>query len=145
MSELPNDPLALAQACAEAMYERDIAARELGIGITAVGPGAAELTMRVRQDMLNGHGMCHGGFIFALADTAFAYACNSRNNNTVAQGCSIDYVAPGLPDALLTATAEERNQAGRTGVYDVTVTDDKGQVIALFRGKSYRIKGEVLG
>ena len=100
--------------------------------------------MIVRPDMLNGHEICHGGFIFTLADSAFAYACNSYNLNTVASGCAIEFTAPAQRGATLTATAHERQLAGRTGVYDVEVANERGEAIALFRGKSYRIKGHLI-
>ena len=113
------------------------------MAIEQVQPGSARLTMAVRQDMVNGHGICHGGMLFALADTAFAYACNSYNRNTVASACHIDFLAPGKLGDTLVAEAVERSQSGRTGVYDVTVRTSAGQTLALFRGKSYRIQGEV--
>jgi acyl-CoA thioesterase len=94
--------------------------------------------------MLNGHGTCHGGYIFTLADSAFAYACNSYNLTTVAAGCTIDYLAPGREGDVLTAIAQERSASGRTGVYDIEVINQRGEKIALFRGKSYRIKGHVI-
>jgi acyl-CoA thioesterase len=100
--------------------------------------------MPVRDDMLNGHGLCHGGLIFTLADSAFAYACNSRNQNTVASGCTIDYLAPGQPGDILSAEAIEQSLAGRTGVYDITVSNQDGKRLALFRGRSHSIKGGVL-
>lgn len=137
-------PQALAEACIDSLYDKDIAAQALGIKIVSVEPGKATITMPVREDMLNGHATCHGGYLFALADTAFAYACNGRNAPTVAQGCTIDFVKPGRPGELLTAVAEERNLAGRTGLYDVTVINPDGEAIAHFRGKSYRIRGTVL-
>ncbi len=137
-------PEALAQAVAEAMYARDPAVRAFGIRIDEVGPGHARLSMPVRDDMLNGHGLCHGGLIFTLADSAFAYACNSRNQNTVASGCTIDYLAPGQPGDVLVAVAVEQSLAGRTGVYDVTVSNQDGKRLALFRGRSASIKGGVL-
>ncbi|GAC1519412.1 MAG: hydroxyphenylacetyl-CoA thioesterase PaaI [Collimonas sp.] len=135
----------LAEATAKAMFERDQASQALGTQIVGMGPGSAQLTMRVRPDMLNGHSTCHGGFIFALADSAFAFACNSHNRNTVASGCSIDYLAPSYAGDILTAHAAEQSRAGRTGVYDVTICNQAGARIALFRGRSYQIKGEVLG
>ena len=138
------DPQALAEATVQAMFPRDNASQALGMRILEVAPGRARMSMLVRSDMLNGHATCHGGFIFALADSSFAFACNSRNLNTVASGCSIDYVAPALRDDVLTAEAQERTLTGRTGVYDITVSNQDGKVIALFRGKSYRIKGEVI-
>ena len=134
----------LAEATRDAMYSRDRAAQALGIQIQAIRPGFAVLSMKVRGDMVNGHHICHGGMIFTLADTAFAYACNSHNKNTVASACNIDFLAPGREGAVLTAEAQEQSLSGRTGVYDVTVRDDSGRVIALFRGKSYRISGEVI-
>ena len=112
--------------------------------IAAVAPGRAEMTMTVRADMLNGHAICHGGFIFTLADSAFAFACNSYNLNTVASGCGIDFLAPAREGDILKAVAHERSAAGRTGVYDIEVTNQDGHKIALFRGKSYRIKGHVI-
>lgn len=139
-----TDPQTLAEAVAAAMYERDTAARSMGIAIEQVGPGWARLSMSVRPDMLNGHGVCHGGFIFALADTSFAYACNSGNRVTLASGCSIEFLAPGRPGSLLRAEARQRSAGGRTGVYDIEVSDADGVLIALFRGKSYRIAGEVI-
>ncbi|MBN8443156.1 MAG: hydroxyphenylacetyl-CoA thioesterase PaaI [Thauera sp.] len=141
---VPTDPQALAEAVAAAMWSRDRAAQALGIRIDSVGPGHAKLSMPVRGDMVNGHHICHGGLIFALADTAFAYACNAYNRNTVASGCNIDFVAPGKEGDTLQAEAVERALSGRTGVYDVTVRDSAGKAIAHFRGKSYRIAGEVI-
>lgn len=142
--ESSQDPQALAQAVAEAMWSRDHAAQALGIRIESVAPGKASLLMDVRQDMLNGHNICHGGMIFSLADTAFAYACNAYNQTTVASACAIDFLAPARKGDTLRATATERSLAGRTGVYDIDVTDLNGREIALFRGKSYRIAGEVI-
>ena len=140
----PEQAQALADAAAQAMYSRDNATQSLGMKILQVRPGYARLSMLVRRDMLNGHATCHGGFIFTLADSAFAFSCNSRNLNTVASGCSIEFVAPAFADDVLTAEAQEQALAGRTGVYDITVSNQDGKKIALFRGKSYRIKGEVV-
>jgi acyl-CoA thioesterase len=140
----PQEAQALAERVAEAMYALDRASQSMGMKIAAVGPGHAELTMTVRQDMLNGHAICHGGFVFALADSAFAYACNSYNLTTVASGCSIDFVAPAHEGDLLAAVAKERSVSGRTGVYDIEVTNQRGERVAFFRGKSYRIKGHVV-
>ena len=139
-----DEARALAERVAAAMYARDTATQALGIRVESVGPGRAELSMPVRADMLNGHEICHGGFIFTLADSAFAYACNSYNLNTVASGCSIDFIAPARSGDLLTAKAHERQLAGRTGVYDVEVANQRGETVALFRGKSYRIKGHLI-
>lgn len=135
---------ALAQACSEAMHANDHAAQAMGIEIVDVGPGYAKLQMTVRKDMLNGHNMSHGGFLFAMADTAFAHACNSYNRVTVASGCSIDYIAPGFEGDRLTAIATERQRKGRTGVYDVTVLNQNNEELAYFRGKSYQIKGTLV-
>ncbi len=139
-----GEPQALAERVAAAMYARDLASQALGMRIDDVGPGHARLTMSVRADMLNGHAICHGGFIFALADSAFAFACNSYNHNTVASGCAIDFVAPAREGDVLCATAAERSVSGRTGVYDIEVANQRGETIALFRGKSYRISGNVV-
>ena len=140
----PAEARDLAERVAAAMYERDTASKALGMTIVQVTAGHAELTMPVRADMLNGHAICHGGFIFTLADSAFAFACNSYNFNTVASGCGIDFVAPAREGDVLTARARERALAGRTGIYDVEVANQRGATVALFRGKSYRIKGHLL-
>ena len=140
----PAAALALAQAAGAAMYERDRASMGMGIRLGEIRPGYARMTMPVRADMLNGHQTCHGGYIFALADSAFAFACNSHNQNTVGAGCTIDYLAPGRQDDVLTAEAVEQALAGKSGVYDVKVSNQDGRLIALFRGKSIRIAGEVV-
>jgi len=138
------DPQALAELAGNAMFERDTATQALGMRLTGIGPGFARMTMTVRADMLNGHRTCHGGFIFTLADSAFAMACNSYNYNTVAAGCSIDFLAPGREHDVLTAEALEQALGGKTGVYDIKVSNQDGRVIALFRGKSHRIGGLVV-
>ncbi len=135
---------ALAHAVGKAMWARDNATLALGMTLSAIGPGSATMTMPVRRDMLNGHQMCHGGFIFTLADSAFAYACNSHNINTVAAGCQIDFLAPAREGEVLEADATERAITGRTGVYDIAVRVRGGRQIALFRGKSHRIGGDVI-
>jgi acyl-CoA thioesterase len=140
----PAEAQALAERVAASMWARDGATQGLGMRIVRVAPGYAELQMTVRRDMLNGHAICHGGFIFLLADSAFAYACNSYNLNTVASGCGIDFLAPAREGDVLTAIGHERSASGRTGVYDIEVVNQRGEKIALFRGKSYRIKGHVL-
>jgi len=137
-------PQALAEKVAAAMYARDPASQGLGITLDGVGAGCATMSMAIRADMLNGHGSCHGGFIFTLADSAFAFACNSYNLNTVGAACSIDYLAPGRQGDVLTATAREQALAGKSGVYDVTVVNQEGRTVALFRGKSLRVGGHVL-
>ena len=140
----PTKNQTLAEAVAEAMWARDRAANALGIRIESVGPGVSHLSMPVRGDMVNGHHICHGVMIFSLADTAFAYACNSYNKNTVASACHIDFLAPAKEGDLLEAEAIEQSASGRTGVYDITVRVTGGKTVALFRGKSYRINGEVI-
>jgi len=137
-------PQALAEAAGAAMFARDAASQALGMKLVEIRPGYARMTMPVRSDMLNGHQTCHGGFIFALADSAFAFACNSHNHTTVGAGCTIDYLAPGRMEDLLTAEAVERTLVGKTGIYDVTVSNQEGKMIATFRGKSHRVAGEVV-
>lgn len=139
-----SDPQALAELAGKTMYERDPASQALGMTLDAILPGFARMRMRVREDMLNGHGTCHGGYIFMLADSAFAFACNSHNFNTVGAGCTIDYLAPGRAGDVLVAEAVEQALAGKTGVYDVVVTDQDGRKVALFRGKSHRVPGHVV-
>lgn len=134
----------LAEATAAAMWSRDRASQALNMKIVQVQPGSSLLTMPVRTDMVNGHHICHGGLIFTLADTAFAYACNSYNRNTVASACHIDFLAPAKEGDILEAEAVEQSASGRTGVYDITVRTTHGKLVALFRGKSYRISGEVI-
>jgi acyl-CoA thioesterase len=139
-----SDPQALAELAGKAMYERDPASQKLGMTLDEIRPGYARMSMRVREDMLNGHGTCHGGYIFMLADSAFAFACNSHNFATVGAGCSIDYLAPGRAGDLLTAVATEQALTGKTGVYDIVVTSHDGRKVALFRGKSHRVSGHVV-
>jgi acyl-CoA thioesterase len=143
--QVPSDPLVLAQDVGAAMYEVDRASQHLGIKLIEIAPGYARMTMTVRVDMLNGHQTCHGGLLFSLADSTFAFACNSRNVSTVASGCTIDFLAPAFEGDVLTAVAQERSLAGRTGVYDVTITNQDGKSLAVFRGRSYRIKGQIVG
>ncbi|WDY60505.1 hydroxyphenylacetyl-CoA thioesterase PaaI [Pseudomonas sp. PSKL.D1] len=144
MNDLQRSPTELALACADAMFARDNATQALGISLLGAGPGCATLRMPVRADMIQGHGTCHGGFLFALADSAFAFACNSYDEATVALGCSIDYVAPAMRDDVLTATATELSRKGRTGLYDVRIENQHGALIAMFHGKSYKVRGTVL-
>ena len=139
-----DDPQALAILAGKTMYERDPASQALGMTLDAIRPGYARMRMRVRDDMLNGHGTCHGGYIFMLADSAFAFACNSHNFNTVGAGCTIDYLAPGRAGDVLAAEAVEQALSGKTGVYDVVVTDQDGRKVALLRGKSHRVAGHVV-
>ncbi|MGZ8317024.1 MAG: hydroxyphenylacetyl-CoA thioesterase PaaI [Telluria sp.] len=137
------DPQVLAELAGKTMYERDPASQALGMVLADIRPGYARMTMPVRRDMLNGHQTCHGGYIFMLADSAFAFACNSHNQNTVGAGCTIDYIAPGREGDLLSAEAVEQALTGKTGVYDIKVSNQDGRLIALFRGKSHRVGGLV--
>jgi len=126
----------LARACAEAMWAEDHASPSLGMRLEAVAPGQAVLSMTVGETMVNGHGICHGGFIFTLADSAFAYACNSHGERAVAQHCAITFLRPGRRGETLRAEATERARAGRSGITDVRVTGADGTVVAEFRGQS---------
>jgi acyl-CoA thioesterase len=138
---MADDALALARASAEAMWADDSASRGLGMCIEDVGPGRATLSLPVTAEMVNGHGMCHGGFIFALADSAFAFACNSYGERAVAQHCAITFVRPGRLGETLRAAAAEILREARSGIYDVRVTGGDGSVIAEFRGHSRIIGG----
>jgi len=135
------DPETRAREVGRLMAADDRAAQHLGIELLDIGPGRARMRMRVRRELTNGHGICHGGYIFLLADTTFAYACNSHNQRAVAAGCSIEFLAPAHEGDVLTADGVEQHLAGRHGVYDMTVHDQHGKLIALFRGKSATIKG----
>lgn len=137
-------PEEVAKAVSETMYRKDKATQDLGIALKSIGPGTAVMTMRVTDNMLNGHGTCHGGYIFTLADSTFAFACNSYNQNTVAQGAQIDFLRPVAPDSFLTASAIEVSRSKRTGVYDITVIDQEDNIVAVFRGKSHTIKGQMI-
>lgn len=130
---------AIAEKVRDVMFADDAASRMLGLQIAEIAPGRAVLTMTVRPDMLNGFAICHGGLIATLADSAFAFACNSRNALTVASGFGIDILKSAKLDDVLTATAEETSLAGRTGLYDITVRNQHGDLIAMFRGRSYRL------
>lgn len=143
MAEATNpDAQRTAELVREVMFKDDHASRMMGIEVVDVGPGRCVARMTVRRDMLNGFGIAHGGLVTTLADSAFAFACNSHNEVTVASGFSVDLVAPGREGDVLTARAEESNKAGRTGVYDIEVTNQRGERVALFRGRSYTIKGK---
>lgn len=141
---LPADTQQLAELSAQVMYDNDAASQGLGMQLVSVSPGCSGMSMTIRRDMLNGHKTCHGGFIFSLADSAFAFACNSRNEVTVASGCTIDFLAPAFEGDVLTAEAVEYSLAGRVGVYDVHVRNQNGKRIAVFRGRSYRLRGQVV-
>ena len=129
-------PDELARACADAMLASDPASAGMGLALQSVSPGAARMAMPVASRMVNGHGICHGGYIFSLADTAFAVACNSLNERAVASQCSITFLRPAREGDQLVATAAQRAVAGRTGIYDVQVATADGQLIAEFRGHS---------
>ncbi|MGK2285038.1 hydroxyphenylacetyl-CoA thioesterase PaaI [Pedomonas sp. V897] len=134
----------LAQRVAARMFNEDKASQAMGMSVEAAGDGWARVSMIVRADMLNGHGTCHGGFLFVLADSAFAFACNSRNERTVAQHCSITFLKPVPAGARLIAEARRQAGSGRSGVYDVLVTGHDGEAVAIFRGLSRRIQGEII-
>ncbi len=134
----------IAQACADALWQTDNTSQSLGMQINSVSPGNAELTMAVRPDMTNGHGTCHGGFIFTLADSAFAFACNTYDERTVAQHAQITFIAPAKSGDKLIASAVERSRTGRSGIYDITVTLEDGKPIAEFRGHSRTVGGSII-
>jgi acyl-CoA thioesterase len=123
------------------MLANDRATRWLGMAVAEIAPGRAVLTMTIRDEMLNGHDICHGGLITTLADSAFAFACNAYNELTVASGFTVDLLAPGRLGDVLTATCTEVSKAGRTGVYDCEVRNQRGERIAIFRGRSYTARG----
>ncbi|WP_414729901.1 hydroxyphenylacetyl-CoA thioesterase PaaI [Zhongshania aliphaticivorans] len=143
-STVELSPQLLAESCAERMYERDVATRSLGIVIDAVMPGEAVLSMLVSDVMIQGHGSCHGGYIFTLADSAFAIACNTYNTVTVGQACTIDYIAPAKLGDRLNATAKELSRGKRTGVYDVSIVNQRDKLLATFRGRSYQVQGVLM-
>jgi acyl-CoA thioesterase len=138
-----SDPPSVAERCAHAMYAQDHASQALGMRILEVRPGYARLSMTVREDMVNGHKLCHGGLIFTLADSAFAFACNTYNSVTVASAASVEFLLPARLGDELTATAEERSRSKRTGVYDVVVRNKQGESVALFRGRSHELGGSI--
>ena len=145
MADLPNDPIALAQSVAQKMFAADRASREfMQMALLSCTPGRASMRMTVRAEQLNGHQICHGGFIFTLADSTFAFACNSHNKNAVASGASIEFLKPAHEGDVLTCEAQEQTLQGRHGIYDMKVTNQRGEVIAMFRGKSAQIPGSVL-
>ena len=146
MSDSPSQSAAerRAQRAAAALFERDRASQALGMRLAEVAPGRARVTMTVRPDMLNGHGSCHGGLVFALADSAFAFACNSHNEATVAAAAAIDFLAAARDGDQLAAEARELWRSRRNGIYEITVSNQRGERIALFRGRSYRVEGPVV-
>ena len=134
---------AVAEASAAAMWDEDAASQGLGMRLVAVAPGSAVLTMPVREDMVNGHGICHGGYIFTLADSAFAFACNTYDKVTVAAAADITFVKAASLGDELTASAAEQVRYGRSGIYDIVVTDQHGDMVAVFRGRSRTVGGSI--
>lgn len=147
MKPVPQKPVAdmtpqeLAEASARAMWNDDSASQRLDMSLDHIAPGRATLSMTITDSMSNGHGNCHGGYMFTLADSAFAFACNSYNQLAVAQHCSITYLMPGRIGDRLTATATEVSRRGRSGIYDIRITNQTGEQIAEFRGHSRTVKG----
>ncbi len=138
------DAAALARACADTMWKDDAATQSLGMKLISVAPGQAVITMTVTASMVNGHKICHGGYIFTLADSAFAFACNTYNQRTVAQHCAVTFLASAKLGDKLVARSVERQRGGRSGIYDVTISREEGNIIAEFRGHSRTIEGELL-
>ncbi|MCA1493963.1 hydroxyphenylacetyl-CoA thioesterase PaaI [Sinorhizobium alkalisoli] len=141
MSAASLSPQALAEACAKVMWDDDNASRELRMELVSVAPGEATIAMTIAEGMTNGHGTCHGGYVFTLADSAFAFACNTYNQRTVAQHCSVTFIAPAFRGDRLTATAREVSRRGRGGIYDIRITNQEGEHVAEFRGHSRTVKG----
>jgi acyl-CoA thioesterase len=140
-----TDEQRVAEAVGRAMLAEDEASRGLGMVLDEVAPGLARMRMPVRADMINGHELCHGGLIFTLADSAFAFACNARNRVTVAAAAEIQFISPARHGETLLAVARERTATGRTGIYDIEVTEERsGRLVALFRGRSHRIDGTIV-
>lgn len=135
----------IARECASTMFANDRASKAFGIQVDVSQPGRAEASLVVRDDMLNGHDVCHGGIIFTLADTAFAFACNGYNQLTLAAGAAIDFMQPGKAGDRLTAVATERHRGGRSGVYDVVVSNQDDAQVAVFRGRSHATRQPILG
>jgi acyl-CoA thioesterase len=135
----------IARRAVQALFDGDRASQMLGMKVESCGPGHATVSMAVRPDMVNGHRICHGGLIFALADSAFAFACNSHGDNTLAAGAAIEFLAPGREGDVLRAIATERWRAGRAGVYEIEVRNQREETVALFRGRSHQIAGRLVG
>ena len=139
------EAIELARKVGESMFAADAASREtMGMELVSCEPGRAVLRMTVREKHLNGHKICHGGFIFTLADSTFAFACNSHNKVTVAAGCSIEFLKPGQLGDVLTCEGREQMLQGRHGIYDMKVSNQRGEVVAMFRGKSAAVQGNVI-
>ena len=139
-----TDANELAKRCAEQMWSEDRASQHLGMQIDSVGEGVAVLSMTVNNSMVNGHKICHGGYIFTLADSAFAFACNSQNESAVAASAGIEFLRPAYEQDRLTASARCVHQGGRNGIYDVTVVNQDDKIIAHLRGRSARINKPVI-
>jgi acyl-CoA thioesterase len=139
-----SDGQGIAERATRALYDGDRASQMLGMTIESCAPGSATVLMRIRPDMVNGHRVCHGGLIFALADSAFAFACNSYGDNTVAAGAAIEFLAPGREGDVLRAVAAERWRAGKAGIYEIEVRNQRDEVVALFRGRSHQIAGRLI-
>ncbi len=142
--EVQLQALALAKASAAALWDGDKTTQSLGMQLLEVKPGESTLSMTVTENMCNGHGTCHGGFLFTLADSAFAFACNSYNQRAVAQHCNISFINPAFANDLLTACASEVSRSGRNGIYDIVITNQDDTMIAQFRGNSRTIKGQLV-
>lgn len=143
MAEVPS-PQQVADAVATSMFATDRASQALGMQMISIAPGTATLTMNVRDDMLNGFAICHGGIITTFADSAFALACNSYNDLTVAAGLTVDLLAPAYVGDQLTARAVELHRAGRSGLYDIVVTNQRDEHVATVRGRSRRLQGRLV-
>jgi acyl-CoA thioesterase len=145
MTGLPAEPVAIAQSVAQTMFAADRASREfMQMQLLSCTPGRASMRMMVRGEQLNGHQICHGGFIFTLADSTFAFACNSHGKSAVAASAHIDFLKPAHEGDVLTCEAQEQTLQGRHGIYDMKVSNQRGEVIAMFRGKSAQIPGSLL-
>ena len=136
--------LILARRAADSMFASDTCSKWLGMRLLEVRPGYARMSMNVRPEFLNGLGICHGGLMFTLADSTFAFACNSHNVPAVAAGCTIEFLRPVKGGDVLVAESQEQMLSGRHGIYDVRITNSNGATVALFRGKSAQLKGEVV-
>jgi acyl-CoA thioesterase len=137
-------PDQIAARVGEVMFANDVASKDtMGMALVSVAPGHAVMRMTVQPLHLNGHQICHGGFIFTLADSTFAFACNSHNRNTVAAGCSIEFLKPAHAGDVLTCEGAEQMLQGRHGIYDMKVSNQRGETVAMFRGKSAQIPGTV--
>ena len=141
---MTQDAVEIARRSAEAMWADDKASQGLGMEVLEVAPGRAKLAMTLTERMVNGHGFGHGGFIFTLADSALAFACNSYGDNTVAAGAAIEFLAPGREGDVLRAIASERWRAGRAGIYEIEVRNQRDETVALFRGRSHQIAGRLI-